>query len=175
MEESHESLANRSKMVINMKKIIIIFCIILFAYYQLDYKRDFIYSNDKTKVFTIWKRAGYNFYIIPGKYYSPFTPKGNYIYGSNQSFGVIFNTDDSYDYKLGVFYKKITPDFNPKIKVYKQNENLLLENKILDSINKFSHRWYSPKNKDSIVKSLDYKYIDIKRIYGIKIIYPNKD
>jgi hypothetical protein len=141
----------------------------IFVYYQLDYKRYFIYSEDKTKVFTVWKRLGYHFYIIPGKYYSPFVPTENYIYSRNQGFVVIFSPKDSFDIKIGIFYKKITSDFNPNIKVYKKNESLLLESKILDSIGMNSHRWYYHKNKDSIRTTLDYKYIDTERIYGIKI------
>ena len=27
-------------------------------YYQLEYKRHFVYNNDKTKVITIWQRLG---------------------------------------------------------------------------------------------------------------------
>lgn len=150
-----------------MKKKVFIVLLSIFVYYQLDYKRYFIYSEDKTKVFTVWKRLGYHFYIIPGKYYSPFVPTENYIYSRNQGFVVIFSPKDSFDIKIGVFYKKIASDINPKIKVYKKYKSLLLESKILDSIGINSGRWHY--NKNNIVTTLDYKYIDTKRIYGIKI------
>jgi hypothetical protein len=151
-----------------MKKKVFIVLLSIFVYYQVDYKRYFIYSEDKTKVFTIWKRSGYNFYLIPGKYFSPFAPTQNYIYSSNQGFGVIFNPKDSFDYKIGIFYRKIASDFNPNIKVYKDHESLLFESKILDSIDNTFRRHY-PKNVDSVMTILDYKFIDTERIYGIKI------
>lgn len=153
-----------------MRKGVVVFLVIIFiltAYYQLDYKRDFIYSNDRAKVFTIWKRMGYNFYIIPGKYCSPFTPKKNYIYASNQYVGVVFDSSDSYSYKLSVFYKEMSTDFSPNIKIYRSNDSLLLEYKILDSIG-HGKRFYH-ENKDSLRRALDYKYIDLNRFYGIKV------
>lgn len=150
-----------------IKKTVIIL-VLLFAYYQLDYKRDFIFSNDKSQVFTVWKRLGYNFYIIPGKYYLPFAPNDNYIYSSNQGMSVLFNTNDSYDYKLSVFYKEISENFDSKIKVYKSNDSLLLEYEILKELDKNRSKRVYHKNKDSIRRALDYRYIDLNRIYGIK-------
>lgn len=152
-----------------MIKKIVIALVLLVAYYQLDYKRDFIYSNDKSQVFTVWKRLGYNFYIIPGKYYLPFAPNDNYIYSSNQGMSVLFNTNDSYDYKLSVFYKEISENFDSKIKVYKDNDSLLLDYGVLKELDKNTGKRIYHKNKDSIRQALDYRYIDLNRIYGIKI------
>ncbi|WP_196890510.1 hypothetical protein [Aureivirga marina] len=142
---------------------------ILFSYYQLFYKRYFIYNDDKSKVFTIWKKTGHHFYLIPGKYYSPFLPKKNYIYAKNQGFNVVFNSNDSSYYNLGIYYKEKSIDLNPDIKVFKRTDSLLKYNGILKSIS-FNGRKNYIKNKDSLKNVLEYKYIDTKRIYGIKII-----
>jgi hypothetical protein len=152
-----------------MNKKIVIILVLLAAYYQLDYKIDFIYSNDKSHVFTVWKRLGYNFYIIPGKYYLPYAPNDNYIYSSNQGMSVLFNTNDSYHYKLSVFYKEISENFDSKIKVYRNNDSLLLDYGILKELNINGSKRVYHKKKDSLRRALDYRYIDLNRIYGIKI------
>lgn len=151
-----------------MIKKIIILLILLIAYYQLDYKRYFIYNNDKTKVFTVWKRLGWHFYIVPGKYYSPFAPNTNYIYASNQGISVLFDTRDSHDYKLEVYYKEISQDFNSKIKVYRNRDSLYLEYGILKEINSKLGRIYH-ENRDSMMRALDYKYISMELPPGIDI------
>jgi len=143
--------------------------ILVFIYYQFYYNRYFIYNKDGTKVITIWKVQNYHTYIISGKYYSPFEPKSNYIYTTNQGISVLFNTKDSCDYKLSVFYKEISPDFNPKVGIYKNNDSLLLEYGILEKISEDRSKRIYHKNEDSLIQYLDYKYIDLKRVYGIKV------
>lgn len=151
------------------KKTIIAFLLILILYYFVDYKRYFIYSDDKSEVFTIWKRVGWDFYIIPGKYYWPFAPKDNYIYASDQLMNVIFNTQDYYNYKIGVFYKEKIINEEWNVEVYKKRDSIDINYQILDSID-FSRKRFYNNDADSIRKALDYKLIQVENVYGIKVL-----
>ncbi len=149
-------------------KYLVFLFLLLFFYYQIDYKRYYIYSDDKTKCFTIWKRYGHHSYIIPGKYSSPFKPTSNYIYIRNQYIGVIFNTFDEYNYKLGIFPKKVSDDFDKKIRIFENNDSLLINYRILKIKNK-DIRIYAENQKD-LKKKYDYKLISLKTIYGINVL-----
>lgn len=107
-------------------KFIIFIILIFLIYYQIDYKRYFIYNQDKTKCFTIWKRNEHKSYIIDGKYLSPLSPKSNYILIKNQSIGVIFNTKDDFIYKLALHSKEFN-NYNKKVEIFTQKDSLLKE------------------------------------------------
>lgn len=151
------------------RNYLILFLGLIFLYYQIDYKRYFICSTDGTECFTVWKRYGHHSYIIPGKYYSPFEPTTNYIYAQNQYVGVVFNTFDEYEYKISVFPQKISRDFDRKIKIYNDNDSLLVEYKMLKNNNNTSIREYS-KNRRNLRKKHDYKLLTLKTVYGINIL-----
>ncbi|MFC0878888.1 hypothetical protein ACE01N_20005 [Saccharicrinis sp. FJH2] len=109
-------------MKINRKRKFLIFLLIvlaLFAYYQIDYKRHFIYSRDRTEYITIWQRIGNNCYIIPGRYFGVTTPHKNYIKTVNHRnyFGIIWNTFDSLDFKISIYndYQLIGWNENAKL------------------------------------------------------------
>lgn len=151
-----------------MKKAIKILVLLLLGiYFFVDYNRYFIFSKDGSDVFTIWKTVGWDFYIIKGIYIWPFAPKKNYIYSKDQLMNVVFNTNDDYDYKIGVYYKEKKIDSNWNIQVYKTRDSIDFNYNILDSIG-FGKRIY-PENIDSIISAIDYNVIDVENIYGIKI------
>lgn len=152
-----------------MRKIIIIVIVFGFMiYYKLDYKRYFVFNNDKTKVLTIWKRNNHHSYLIPGKYISPFVPDSNYIIIKNQIINVIFNPkEDSVDYIIGLYPKEILLK-DKNLKVYKNIDSILFKYGYLKEIKPNGERIYNNK-KDSLIDDLDYKLIDIKRTYGVKI------
>lgn len=137
----------------------------------MDYKRYFIYSSDGDKVVTIWMKLNQDCYIIPGKYYSPFSPSKNYIKTVNHKnyVGLLFNTKDKYDYKISVYNQYQLVSLNSEVKVYSDNDSLRLEYGMLDSLNVQSGIWKVNPKEDSLSKSFDYKYIDLNRVYGIKI------
>lgn len=143
----------------------------LLIYYQLDYKRHFISNTDKTKYFTIWCRYGNNCYIVPGKYYGVFPPSNNYIKTVNYRnyIGVIWDTKDNYQFKLSIYNDFEENNLNPNIKTYNSNDSLLLEYNILETFD--LNRGKRIKNPDSetLKKKFDYNYIDLNRIFGIKI------
>lgn len=146
---------------------IILILIVVFVYYQIDYKRYFIYNLDKTKCFTIWKRNGHSSYVIDGKYLSPFTPETNYILIKNQSIGVVFNTKDDFEYKLALHAKEFK-DYNNKVEIYSQKDSLLKRYGILLESNAFKREYSDSKNE--LIDEYEYKLIDLKRIYGIKVL-----
>lgn len=150
------------------KKILITVLILLVLYYFVDYQRYFIYSDDKSQVLTIWKRVGWNFYIMPGKYYWPFAPRDNFIYASDQLIMIIFNTHDTYNCKIGVFYQEKSIS-NWNVDVYKRFDSINSHYLILDSI-EFSGKRIYHKNADSIRDALDYKLIQVENVYGIRIL-----
>jgi hypothetical protein len=156
-----------------MRKIYIVITIVLISliYYQFGYKRYFIYNVTKEKCVTIWPTWGNNCYVIPGKYFSPFTPDTNFIKTINNTnyIGVIWNTGDEYDFKLSFYNDFEISGLDDNIKVYANNDSLLWEYKILDSINVDKGIRTTNNMSDSIKKKFDYNYIDLNRIYGIKI------
>ena len=151
------------------KKLISITLLLLITviYYQIDYKRYIIYNKDKTKCFTIWKRYSHTSYIIDGEYLSPLKPQSNYILIKNQKIGVIFNTNDNFNYKLSLCSKEFK-DYNNKVEIYSQNDSLLKKYEILLESNAFKRKYSDSKN--DLINVYDYKLIDLKRIYGIKVL-----
>lgn len=150
-------------------KYLAFFLFFIFLYYQIDYKRYFVCSTDGTKSFTIWKRYGHHSYIIPGKYFSPFEPTSNYIYARNQYIGIVFNTFDKYEYKISLYPKKISDDFDEKIKIYNNNDDLLIEYNILKKSKSTAIREYA-KNRKELRKEHDYRLITLKTIWGINTL-----
>jgi hypothetical protein len=146
--------------------------IILFLYYHIDYKRDFVSNNEKTKFFTIWKRLGNRCYIIPGKYLSPFRPSKNFIatVSYRNYIGVIWDTKDKYEYKISIYNSFSENSLSKGIKTYRKNDSLLLEYKILDSLN--YQTGVRIKNRNSIdkMKQFDYNYIKIHGFTGIDVL-----
>lgn len=151
------------------RNYLILFLVLIFLYYQIDYKRYFICNADGTECFTIWKRYGHSSYIIPGRYYSPFEPKHNYVYAKNQYIGAVFNTLDQYKYKISVYPQKVSRDFDKKIKIYNNNDSLLVEYKMLKKSNNTSIREYA-KNRKNLRKKYDYRLLTLKTVYGINIL-----
>ena len=62
-----------------LKFIVCIALLLCLLYYNLYQKRLIFYNNSHKVCFTVWKRWGGQCYIIPGAYYSLFTPTENYI------------------------------------------------------------------------------------------------
>lgn len=145
--------------------------LLIFFYYQLDYKRHFVYSKDKLKVLTIWQRLGNTCYIMPGKYYWILPPKSNCIETKNYRnyFGIIWNTTDSYDYKIAIYNDYKVIDLDDNIKIYANIDSLKLEYKMLDTLNIEKGIRVVNNNEDSLKNIYDYNYIDLNRIYGVKI------
>jgi hypothetical protein len=154
------------------KKLIIILlvCVAFFAYYLFDYKRHFVHNRDKTEYLTIWQRFGNNCYIIPGKYYGILQPKGNYIKTVNYRnyVGVIWDTNDKFDFKLSVYNDFRLIDWHSHSKIYKNNDSLLLEYKILDTLDLQRGKRIRNDSADYFLRKADYNYIDLNRIVGIK-------
>lgn len=155
------------------KKRSIILALLFFTlYYQIDYKRHFIYNEDKTEIITIWQRTWRKTcYIIPRKYYYIFAPKDNYIKTVNYRnyIGVLWNTEDRFDFKISVYneFEKINLDNN--IKVYSLNDSILLEYGILDTLDIQRGKRIVNIKSDSLKKIYDFNYIDLNQIYGIKV------
>lgn len=145
--------------------------VLLFIYYQIDYKRHFIHNEYRTESFTLWQRFGNNCYIIPGKYNWIFPPKNNFIKTVNYRnyIGVIWNTDDEFDYKVSIYNNYEPVNLNKRIKLYDSNDSLLLEYQILDTLI-FEKGKRTRSDSSEYYSSLyDYNYIDLNRIIGIKV------
>jgi len=155
-------------------KIFIIITTIVFLYYQLFYKRYYIYNKDKTKVITIWPTFGNKCYIIPKKYKSIISPQKDYIKTKNYKnyFGIVFDTKDNYDFKISIYndFEIVGLD---NVKVYSKTDSLLLEYKMLDSLNYQTGIRNVNPNQKIIEKKIDFVYIDMNRLFGIKVYYPN--
>ncbi len=111
-------------------------------------------------------------FIIPGKYYSPFKPKDNYIQTVNHRnyLGILWNTYDEYDCKIYI-YNEFENKLNSKIKLYENSDLLLKEYGILERVEFNGKRIYSTNSK-YLREKFDYNYIDMNRVYGIKVFYP---
>ena len=150
---------------------IVIITIVTIVYYQIDYKRHFISNNNNTEFITIWQRIGNDCYIVPGKYYWIFAPKDNFIKTVNYRnyIGIVWNTEDKYSYKISIYNKFKVIDLETDICVYSSNDSLLLEYQILESLDiQRGKRIKNPK-ADSLKRVYDYDYVDLNRIYGIKV------
>lgn len=153
-------------LVINSKKkltVAVLFLLFLILYYQLDYKRHFVYSTDKTEVITIWSRLGNNTYIIPYKYFSLFSPKINYIKTKTHRnyLNIVWDTGNKNNFVINTYQENEQYQVDRDIIIYEDEE-------------KFYDHFGVKKNSskdvlDSIKKKLDYMYVDLNRIYGIKV------
>jgi hypothetical protein len=160
-------------MGLSKKKIrYFIFAILIITlYYQLDYKRNVICSIDKSECLTICQRVGNNCYIIPGKYYGFIAPRSNYIKTKNYRnyIGVLWDTEDNFDYKVAIYNDYDKKELKENIRVYHDNDSLLLEYKILDVLDYQRGKRIVNDSADFYENKYDYVYIDLNRIYGIKI------
>jgi hypothetical protein len=120
---------------------------------------------------TIWQRIGNNCYIIPGKYYGIVPPSSNYIKTVNYRnyIGILWNTSDKFNYKISIYNKYQLHDLNSNVKVYPKNDSLLLEYKILDTLDYQRGKRISNDSANYYKKRSDYNYVDLNRIIGIKI------
>ncbi|KAA3641111.1 MAG: hypothetical protein DWQ02_01075 [Bacteroidetes bacterium] len=145
--------------------------LLFLVYYFSDYKRHFIYNDDKTKCLTIWQRASGNCFLIPYPYYWPWKPKTNYIVTKNHRnyFGIIWEPKDSFNYKLSIYNSYQVERLNPLVKVYGNNDSMLLEHNLLDYID--TEKGLREKNEMYTEKKdqYNYKYIDVNRVFGIEI------
>jgi hypothetical protein len=161
-------------MIYQKIKVAVIVAIIGLAYYQIDYKRHFVCNFDGSKVITIWERIGNNCYIIPGKYLNIFPPKENYIKTVNHRnyIGLVWNPEDNYDYKISIYNSFKEINLTTNIKTYTKNDSLLLEYNVLDSLNVSRGIRYVSDSSEYYRCKYDINYVDLNRVYGIKI-YPS--
>jgi len=159
-----------------MKTKIIFFLLLipLFVYYQSDYKRHILSNSTKSEFITVWMRYSGKCFIIPGKYYWPFKPKNNFVETVNHRnyLGIIWNTEDEYDSKIYI-YNEFESKLKANIKLYDNHNSLLMEYGILKDIEWNRKRIYSPNSKE-LREKFDYVYIDMNRVYGIKVYYPKE-
>jgi hypothetical protein len=158
--------------------ILLFLIAIIFIYYQVDYKRYFLKNKEGSKVITLWERFGNDCYIIPGRYFGILPPKKNYIktVSYRNYIGIIWNTKDKYEFKISIYndYEYIHPE-GDKIKIYSNNDSLVYEYKILEVLSYFADKRKWSDERDSLINYYDYNYIDLTRIYGIKIYYGKDD
>lgn len=154
----------------SLKKIFLIL-LLLFIYYQVDYKRDFISNESGSKSFTIWKRLGNTSYLVPGKYYLPFAPKNNFIKTkSNRNYiGVVFKEEGNENIDISIYNEFEVNNLKPNYSIFNKNDSLMIKYNILDSA-KYAKgvREYS-LNSSKLISKYQFKYIDLNRIYGIKV------
>ena len=137
-------------------------------YIVYDYKRDFISSKDNTKHLTFWCRIG-KCYIIPGKYYWPWSPRKNYIETKfyRNPIGIIWNTHDGSKIKIALNNKYQLHTLDPAIKVYDSKEVLMNEYSILDSVSSFNSKNYYNDSAQYYRLKYDYVYINTDRVIGV--------
>ena len=137
-------------------------------YYQIEYKRYFVSSKDGTEYLTVWTSSNNECYLIPERYYSPFVPKENYIKTVNHRnyIGIVWDTKDPTKYKISIYNNYEVYNLDSSVKVYDGNDYLLKEYKI--SVTPESGETLSSDSLDQIKKHINYEYIDLNRIYGIK-------
>lgn len=157
----------------NRKRVVVAVIIIIAttAYYQIDYKRHFISNKNNTEYITIWQRIGNNCYIIPGKYYWVFAPNNNYIKTANYRnyIGLVWDTKDKWTYKISIYNKFEKKNFEENVNVYSSNDSLLLEYNMLEVLDVQRGKRIKNPDADSLKKVYDYNYIDLNKIYGIKV------
>lgn len=155
------------------KRLIVSIAILvsLVFYYQLDYKRHFVSNTSKTKFITIWQRLGNRCFIIPGKYYGVFSPSDNFIRTVNYKnyVGVIWNTGDDFTFKLSIYNKFEKVGLENDVQVYSSNDSLLFDYGILETLDVARGKREKSINSDSLKRIFDYNYIDLNRVYGIKV------
>lgn len=158
----------------NKKIITVVFVLLLIVYYQLDYKRYFIESSDGKKVFTVWQRIGNNCYIIPGKYYLPFKPSENYILTKNYRnyIDIIFNPLNGNYADLSIYNDFEKHNLTSNINVFSNNDIMMYKYGILEKYDIQRGIRVVSKNEKLLESKFDFIYIDLNRIYGIKITRP---
>ncbi|KIC62103.1 hypothetical protein [Chryseobacterium taiwanense] len=162
-----------NKLILN-KKYILLFIVILFGYYQFDYKRYFIESSDGKKVFTVWQRKTNNCYIILGKYYSPFKPSKNYIQTKNYRnyIDIIFNPSNRNYADLSIYNDFEKHNLKLNISIFSNNDSMMYKYGILKKYDPPRGIRVVAEDKEILKKKYDYVSIDLNRIYGIKITRP---
>ncbi len=135
---------------------------ILFLYYQIDYKRYFIESSDGSKVFTVWVRYFEYCYIIPGKYYLPYLPKENYIKtdGWKNYLDVVFKPQNKDKYAIAIYQEFKKFNFDKGIRLFKSQKSLEAYYGMDDA----------RISREDKLKSLEYVYVDMDEIYGIRVV-----
>lgn len=158
----------------NKKIITVVFVLLLIVYYQLDYKRYFIESSDGKKVFTVWQRIGNNCYIIPGKYYLPFKPSENYILTKNYRnyIDIIFNPLNGNYADLSIYNDFEKHNLESNINIFSNNDAMMYKYGILEKYDIQRGVRVVSKNEKILESKFDFIYIDLNRIYGIKITRP---
>lgn len=160
--------------LIKNKKYILLIIIILFGYYQFDYKRHFIESSDGKKVFTVWQRIGNRCYIIPGKYYSPFKPSTNYIQTKNYRnyIGIIFNPINEGYADVSIYNDFEKHNLESNINIFSNNDAMMYKYGILEKYDIQRGVRVVSKNEKILESKFDFVYINLNKIYGIKITTP---
>ena len=151
------------------KLLIFLFVALVFFYYQMEYKRYFLSDKDGKEFITIWTSSRNDCYIIPGKYYSPFKPRNNYIKTVNHRnyIGLVWNTQDSRKLKISIYHGYELFGLDPKIQVFGDNDSLLLEYGIGKRLGSSGKRVLID-DSDKIKNAINYEYVDLNRIVGIK-------
>lgn len=160
--------------LIQNKKYILLFLVILFGYYQLDYKRYFIESFDGKKAVTIWQRTGNQCYIIPGKYYSPFKPSKNYTLTKNYRnyIDIVFNPSNRNYADVSIYNDFEKYYLEPNINIFSNNDIMMYRYGILEKYDRQRGIRVVAKSKKYLKKKYDYVSIDLNRIYGINVTKP---
>lgn len=161
-------MENKNK---SLKIIAVILVLGSVVYYQMFLKRYYVYNENKTESITIWPTGSNICYIIPGEYSSFFHPKNNYIETAayKNYIGVVWNTEDEYEYKISIYNSYKPKNLNENIKIYSKNDSLLLEYKMLTSLNVDAGERIVSKERAYYKERFDYIYIDMVELFGIEI------
>jgi hypothetical protein len=108
--------------------------------------------------------------IIPGKYFGFLPPKTNYIKTANYKnyIGIIWNTNDNFDFKISVYNDYKVIDWKCNAKIYSKNDSLLLEYNILDTLDFQRGIRLVNDSANYYMNKMDYNYLDLNRIIGIE-------
>src|SRR5690554_2538954 len=152
MEKSNKSVANRTKMVKTLLKIIGVFLLLIVVLLVwFDQSRTF-YCLSEDKCVTVWKRLGNKCYVVPRRYYGVFKPSDNYIKTTNTGYVDVILVNDN----------KLLIDIEHKAEILQRSSNgsieLYRDNK---TVNDSLYTYFDGKYR-RYVKGVDYININIK-------------
>lgn len=105
-----------------VKILIAVICIILMSWFLFG--RVFIHNRDRTQCMTIWRTIGGKCYIIPGKYYSLFPPKNNFISTHNTAILYIaWESQGNWRTEIAINKKAFVQDLDTNVVCYSETIN----------------------------------------------------
>jgi hypothetical protein len=133
-------------------------------------KRHFIYSRDESKVITIWPVLGNTCYIIPGKYFGLVPPETNYIKTVTHKnyIAIVWEPIGASEIQMSIYNEFKPVGLDSSIALYKDQNELLRQYSLVE-MTRVGESQKKDGSTEITKREINYEYIDLNRVYGIKI------